>query len=70
MPRETTNWKCDGCGLQTQGEYKPPEGWVETSFWTGVHFVRNAFCSYACLAQWASQRYDKQPKFVREEVNQ
>jgi len=54
MPRELTNWKCDSCGSQTGGGQKPPEGWLETSFWNGIHFVRNAFCSYACLAKWAT----------------
>lgn len=70
MPREATKWTCDNCGVQTEGSNKPPEGWLETSFWTGLRFVRNAFCSYSCLAEWASKRYDKQPNFIGEEVTQ
>jgi len=61
MPR-STNWRCDGCGLQAEGDFKTPRGWVETSFWTGIKFVRNSFCSYSCLAEWAGKRYDV-PKY-------
>lgn len=68
MPRET-NWKCDNCGLVKEFSNKPPLGWSELSFFNGKYFVRHAFCCYACLAEWASKRYDKQPSYIGEEVN-
>ncbi len=70
MPREATSWKCDNCGTQQTGGVKPPEGWVETSFWNSQRFIRNVFCSYSCLSNWSSRRYDLQPKHLREEVVQ
>lgn len=68
MSREATKWTCDNCGAQQEGGQKPPEGWIETSFFTGIKFVRHAFCSYSCLAGWASGRYDLQPKEVDNET--
>lgn len=69
MPKQTT-WKCDNCGLEKEGGFRTPYGWIETSFYTGTRFIRNSFCSYVCLAEWASKRYDKQPSFIGEEVNE
>jgi len=58
-------WRCSECGATKEGGMRPPEGWLEISFWNGVRFIRYAFCSYSCTSIWSGKRYDAQPKEVR-----
>ena len=58
-------WKCNECGNERQAGLKPPEGWLEISFWNGYKFIRHSFCSYRCATSWCGKRYDLQPKSIK-----
>jgi len=54
-------WICEECRQQKEGGLRPPQNWVELSYWhpSKAKFMRYSFCSYRCCSLWAGERYDE-----------